>query len=152
MEKKLEELAPKINISDDFKHINPWSQIPIALTFDDVLLTPNHSNVTSRKDCDTGSFVSRNIPLSIPIVSSNMDTVTEKTMAIAMAREGGIGIIHRFMSIDDQIQQVNSVKRSESILIEKPYTLTKNATLADVWKMQREKSVSSILVVDHRKL
>jgi IMP dehydrogenase len=152
VEKKLEELAPKINMSDDFKHINPWSQIPIALTFDDVLLTPNHSNVTSRRDCDTGSFVSRNIPLSIPIVSSNMDTVTEKTMAIAMAREGGIGIIHRFMSIDDQIQQVNSVKRSESILIEKPYTLTKNATLADVWKMQREKSVSSILVVDHRKL
>ncbi|MHA2252328.1 MAG: IMP dehydrogenase [Candidatus Kariarchaeaceae archaeon] len=122
--------------------------MPIALTFDDVLLVPNHSNVSSRKDCNTSTFISKRIPLAIPIVSSNMDTVTEKSMAVAMARDGGIGIIHRFMSVTDQVNQVNSVKRSESILIEKPYTLPETSSLKEVWELQREKSVSSILVVD----
>jgi IMP dehydrogenase len=127
--------------------------VPLALTFDDVLLVPNHSSVSSRKHCDTTTLLTKTIPLSIPIVSSNMDTVTEKKMAIAMAREGGIGIIHRFMTIEEQVKQVNSVKRSESILIENPYTLPPTSQLQDVWQLQNEKSVSSILIVDNdRKL
>ena len=127
--------------------------IPLALTFDDVLLVPNHSSVSSRKHCDTSTLLTKKIHLSIPIVSSNMDTVTEKSMAIAMAREGGIGIIHRFMTIEEQVKQVNSVKRSESILIDNPYTLPSTSQLHDVWQLQKEKSVSSILIVDsNRKL
>ncbi len=125
--------------------------IPLALTFDDVLLLPNHSTISSRKNCDTTTLLTRKIPLSIPIVSSNMDTVTEAEMAISMAREGGIGIIHRFMTIEDQVKQVNSVKRSESILIENPYSLPQTSQLQDVWQLQKEKSVSSILVVENGK-
>ena len=125
--------------------------LPLALTFDDVLLIPNHSPVSSRKNCDTTTLLTRKIPLSIPIISSNMDTVTETAMAISMAREGGIGIIHRFMTIEEQVKQVNSVKRSESILIENPYTLPKTSQLQDVWQLQKEKSVSSILVVENSK-
>ena len=124
------------------------NEIPLSLTFDDVLLVPNHSNVTSRKDCDTKTYISKKIPLAIPIVSSNMDTVTEANMAISMAREGGIGFIHRFLSVSEQVKQVNKVKRSESILIENPYTLSENSRLKDVWQLLKEKSVSSILIVD----
>lgn len=125
--------------------------IPLALTFDDVLLVPNHSSVSSRKHCDTGTLLTKKIPLTIPIVSSNMDTVTENAMAVAMAREGGIGIIHRFMTIEEQVKQVNSVKRSESILIDNPYTLPPTSQLHDVWQLQKEKSVSSILIVDNNR-
>ena len=126
-------------------------QIPLSLTFDDVLLVPNHSSIESRRNCLTNTSLTPNISLAIPVVSSNMDTVTEKAMAITMAREGGIGIIHRFMSVEEQVKQVNSVKRSESILIENPYTLPKTSLLQEVWDLQKEKSVSSILVVDNSK-
>ncbi|MCH8906598.1 MAG: IMP dehydrogenase, partial [Candidatus Heimdallarchaeota archaeon] len=122
--------------------------MPLSLTFDDVLLVPNHSSIESRRNCLTNTSLTPNISLAIPVVSSNMDTVTEKAMAITMAREGGIGIIHRFMSVEEQVKQVNSVKRSESILIENPYTLPKTSLLQEVWDLQKEKSVSSILVVD----
>ncbi|OLS29116.1 MAG: Inosine-5'-monophosphate dehydrogenase [Candidatus Heimdallarchaeota archaeon LC_2] len=131
----------------DFRKLD----LPLALTFDDVLLVPNHSPVSSRKNCNTTTLLTRKIPLSIPIISSNMDTVTETAMAISMAREGGIGIIHRFMTIEEQVKQVNSVKRSESILIENPYTLPKTAQLQDVWQLQKEKSISSILVVENNR-
>ncbi len=123
-------------------------EFPLALTFDDVLLQPNFSEIVSRKEVDTTTYLSKNIRLNIPIVSSNMDTVTESQMAIAMAREGGIGIIHRFLSIDEQVSQVNAVKRSESILIEKPYSLRPDNTLADAISLFSNKSVSGILVVD----
>lgn len=125
-----------------------WTDIPVALTYDDVLLVPNRSSIQSRSDVNASSMVSKGIEVSIPIISSNMDTVTEANMAIAMARDGGIGFIHRFMSIKDQVNQVDQVKRSESILIEKPYTILEHATLGDAWELYEKRSVSGILVVD----
>src|SRR5438309_3676559 len=95
----------------------------VGLTFDDVLLVPKFSNVKSRKDADTRTRFSRRIPLSIPIVSANMDTVTESSMAIAMARLGGIGVIHRFLTVEEQVAEVLRVKRSEGVVIEDPITL-----------------------------
>ena len=87
----------------------------IGITFDDVLLVPKRSSVSSRQDIDTSTKLSRNIDLNIPIISSNMDTVTESKMAIVMAQQGGIGIIHRFLSVEDQVAEVVKVKRSEMI-------------------------------------
>ncbi|MHA2255868.1 MAG: IMP dehydrogenase, partial [Candidatus Heimdallarchaeaceae archaeon] len=89
-----------------------------GITFDDVLLVPKRSSVSSRKDIDTSTYLSRKIKLNIPIVSSNMDTVTESSMAIVMAQEGGIGIIHRFISVEDQVNEVTKVKRSEMFRID----------------------------------
>lgn len=127
--------------------------IPLGLTFDDVLLVPNHSKITSRKSVTTETMATRNVKLQIPIISSNMDTVTEANMAIAMAQSGGLGMIHRFMSIDQQVEQVKKVKRSMSITIERPYTLTPFSKLRDAWKLLKEKSVSSLLITDdHNKL
>ncbi len=96
--------------------------IPIrdALTFDDVLLVPKRSSIHSRKDVDLSTRLSRNIKLNIPIVSANMDSVTESAMAISMAHNGGIGIIHRFMSVERQVEEVLKVKRAESVIIEEP--------------------------------
>ena len=85
-----------------------------GLTFDDVLLVPKRSPIVSRSQTSLRTRLSRNITLNIPIISANMDTVTESGMAIALAREGGIGIIHRFMTIEDQVDEILKVKRSES--------------------------------------
>jgi IMP dehydrogenase len=100
-----------------------------GLTFDDVLLIPRLSSINSRKEVDTSSFLTKKIKINIPIVSSPMDTVTEARLAIAIAREGGVGVIHRFMSIEEQVREVMKVKRSEGIIIEKPYTISPNATI-----------------------
>jgi len=86
----------------------------LALTYDDVLLVPQYSDIPSRKSLSTQTKLTNKIALQIPIVSANMDTVTESTMAIAMAREGGIGIIHRFMPIEAQAQEITRVKKSET--------------------------------------
>ena len=94
-----------------------------GLTFDDVLLVPKRSPIVSRSQADLRTKLSRNITLNIPIISANMDTVTESGMAVALAREGGIGIIHRFMTIEDQVDEILKVKRSESVMIEQPYTI-----------------------------
>ena len=118
-----------------------------GLTFDDVLLVPRYSEIRSRKDVSIKTALTKNIELSIPIVSSNMDTVTESEMAITIAREGGIGIIHRFMSLEEQTAQVSKVKRTESILIENPYTLPISATVADVRRLMNERNVGGILIV-----
>lgn len=118
-----------------------------GLTFDDVLLVPKYSEVRSRKDVSTKTNLTSNIEISVPLVSANMDTVTEAEMAIAIAREGGIGIIHRFMSLEEQAEQVSRVKRTESIVIENPYTLFEDATVADVRKLMNEKNVGGILIV-----
>jgi IMP dehydrogenase len=118
-----------------------------GLTFDDVLLVPKFSRVRSRKDTVTTTRLVNDIELSTPIISANMDTVTESDMAIAMAREGGIGIIHRFMSLEEQTLQVSRVKRTESILIENPYTLTESATISDVKHLMNERNVGGILIV-----
>lgn len=118
-----------------------------GLTFDDVLLIPKFSKVRSRKETITTTRLVSGIELNIPIISANMDTVTESEMAIAMAREGGIGIIHRFMTLEEQSLQVSRVKRTESILIENPYTLTESATISDVKRLMSERNVGGILIV-----
>lgn len=124
--------------------------VPIrdALAFDDVLLVPKRSPVRSRRDVDLSTNLSKNIKLNIPIVSANMDTVTESAMAISMAHNGGIGIIHRFMPIERQVEEVQKVKRAESVIIEHPYTTGPNATMADAKRMMQEKGVNGLLVVD----
>ncbi len=120
-----------------------------GITFDDVLLIPRRSAIISRKDTDLSTRLSRNIRLNMPIISANMDTVTEANMAIAIAREGGIGIIHRFMSVEQQVHEVEKVKRSESIVIEQPYTISPNNTVADAKNMMKDLGVSGLLVVDN---
>jgi IMP dehydrogenase len=123
-----------------------------GLTFDDVLLVPKRSPIVSRSQTNLRTKLSRNITLNIPIISANMDTVTESGMAIALAREGGIGIIHRFMTIDDQVDEILKVKRSESVMIEQPYTIKPDLTVAEAKKAMTEFSVSGLLVEEGGKL
>src|SRR5262245_46348620 len=101
-----------------------------GLTFDDVLLMPKHSSVASRQDVDTSSWLTSTIRLRVPVVSANMDTVTESTMAIAMGRAGGIGIIHRFMTIENQARQVARVKRAEGYMVERPHAIDQASSIA----------------------
>lgn len=117
-----------------------------GLTFDDVLLVPKRSPIISRTQTDLKTKLSRNITINIPLVSANMDTITESGMAIALAREGGIGIIHRFMTIGDQVDEVLRVKRSESVMIEQPYTIKDDMKVHDAKKMMLEYGVSGLLV------
>ncbi len=119
-----------------------------ALAFEDVLLVPKYSNISSRKNLDVSTMLTRTIKLSIPIVSGDMDTVTESKMAIAMARLGGIGFIHRFMPLEDQANEVLKVKRAEAIIIEKPYTLTPNHTLKDAKKLMEQQNITGIPITD----
>ncbi len=119
-----------------------------GLTFDDVLLVPKRSSVISRSHVSLKTRLSRRINLNIPIVSANMDTVTEANMAIAIAREGGIGIIHRFMSIEQQVNEVKKVKRAENIIIEQPYTVKQEQYLYDAISKMNEYNVSGLLVTD----
>src|SRR6266566_2770201 len=100
----------------------------MGLTFDDVLLLPAESDLLP-SEADTTSRVTRNISVRVPLLSSAMDTVTEARMAIAMARQGGVGVLHRNLSIDDQAQQVDMVKRSESGMVLNPVTTGPDATL-----------------------
>ena len=123
-----------------------------GLTFDDVLLVPKRSPIISRSQINLRTKLSRNITLNIPIISANMDTVTESGMAIALAREGGIGIIHRFMTIEDQVDEILRVKRSESVMIEQPYTIKPDLTVAEARKAMEEYSVSGLLVEEGGKL
>jgi len=120
----------------------------VALTFDDVLLTPRHS-LTHPKDVSTRSWFTRRIELNIPLISAAMDTVTESDMAIAMARAGGIGVLHKNMSIDRQAMQVDIVKRSESGVISNPYTLPDTATLREATNLMNRFRVSGVPIVDH---
>ena len=119
-----------------------------GLTFDDVLLVPKYSDITSRSQTDLTTKLSRNISISIPFVSANMDTVTESTMASAMARAGGIGIIHRFLTIKEQAAEVLKVKRSGSVMIENPYSVSPNRTIQSAIDYAVDKDVSGLLVVD----
>ena len=123
-----------------------------GLTFDDVLLVPKRSPIISRAQTDLKTKLSRNITLNIPIISANMDTVTESSMAIALAREGGIGIIHRFLTIEDQVDEILKVKRSESVIIEQPYTIKPDATVLEARKAMEEYGVSGLLVEEGGKL
>lgn len=123
-------------------------EIKLGITFDDVLLVPQYSTVTSRQNVNLSTKVSKNVSLNIPIVSSNMDTVTEDKMAIAMAREGGIGIIHRYCSISDQVEMVKRVKRAESYIITDPYTVNINDTISDIRNKIKRYRVSTYFVID----
>ena len=118
-----------------------------TLTFDDVLLAPGHARVHPA-DVDVSSRLTATIRLAIPLVSAAMDTVTEHQMAIALAREGGIGIIHKNMSIDAQAQHVDRVKRSESGMILTPITLGPDATLREALRRMDEYSISGVPIVD----
>ena len=119
-----------------------------GLTFDDVLLVPKKSIVHSRKEMNTSTNLSRHLQLKIPVISAPMDTVTEHAMAITIAREGGLGVIHRFMSIKQQVEEVLKVKRSESIVIEQPYRMTGDQKLRDARRLMTQYDVSGLLVVD----
>ncbi len=119
-----------------------------GLTFDDVLLVPKRSAVVSRSHVSTATWLTRHIRLNIPIVSANMDTVTESQMAIAMARAGGIGIIHRFMPIERQAAEVARVKRAENYVVEHPYTVPPTMSIAEVRRFMEEYDTGGILVVD----
>jgi IMP dehydrogenase len=120
---------------------------PDGLTFDDVLLAPRHSAVHP-SETDVRTRLTRGIELAIPLVSAAMDTVTEARMAITMAREGGIGIIHKNMSVELQAEQVDRVKRSESGMIQDPITTGPDRTLAEVHRLMERFSVSGIPVVE----
>lgn len=123
-------------------------EIREALTFDDVLLVPAASSVLP-SDADTSTFVTKTIRLNIPLLSSAMDTVTEARMAIAMAQAGGMGVIHRNLSLEEQADQVRRVKRFESGVVYKPITLRPDQTLADAKALQDRYNVTGFPVVDN---
>ena len=121
-----------------------------GLTYDDVLLVPAYSEVLPR-DVSINTKFTRNIQLNVPILSAAMDTVTESAMAMAMAREGGIGVLHKNMSIEAQAAEVRKVKRAESGMILDPVTLPKNATIGDAQNTMREYSIGGIPIIDDQK-
>ncbi len=120
-----------------------------GLTFDDVLLIPAYSEVLPR-EVDLKTRFSRNITLNVPIVSAAMDTVTESQLAIAIAREGGIGVIHKNMSIAEQARQVHAVKRAENGMIYDPVTIQRGSTVAEALRMMKEYHIGGIPVVDEK--
>src|SRR3989338_2135341 len=122
-----------------------------GLTFDDVLLVPNYSEVLP-KNVDTKTRLTKNISLNIPLISAAMDTVTENAMAIAMAQQGGIGIIHKNLSIKDQAKEVERVKRYESGRITDPITLSIDATVGDAFAIQKKYHFGGFPVVDKKGL
>src|SRR5947209_20483275 len=124
----------------------PRVRSDVVLTFDDVLLTPRHSLVHP-KDVSTNSFFTRGIPLNVPFSSAAMDTVTESEMAMAMARAGGIGVIHKNMSIDRQAAEVDRVKRSESGIILNPITLPPDATVREAVALMTRFRISGVPIV-----
>src|ERR1700748_2413636 len=122
---------------------------PVGLTFDDVLLLPAHSDLMP-SEADTSTRITRKYRLRIPLVSSAMDTVTEARMAIAMARHGGVGVLHRNLSIEDQAQQVDLVKRSEAGMVTDPVTCSPEDTLADVERLCAHYRISGVPVTDEQ--
>lgn len=132
--------------------ITPGKIIGEGLTYDDVLLVPSYSEILPR-EVDIKSKFSRNIVINLPVVSAAMDTVTESELAIALAQQGGIGVIHKNMSIEKQSNEVRKVKRSESGMIQDPVTLAVNATVGDALKQMSENKIGGIPVIDgNRKL
>ena len=120
-------------------------------SFDDVLLLPAYSDVLPR-DADTRTYLTNNIELNIPLISSAMDTVTESGFAIAIAQHGGIGCIHKNLSIDEQVLEVRRVKKYESWIVYNPITISPDKTVAEAVSLMREYNYSGIPVVDQRKL
>ncbi len=120
----------------------------LGLTFDDVLLVPKHSGIRSRADVNTSTKLVPGIKLAVPILSANMDTVTEVDMAVAMAKMGGIGILHRFMSIERQAEMVRRVKRSESFVVENPISIYADASLEEARIIMAEADIGGLMVID----
>lgn len=127
--------------------LDPEKFVAEALTYDDVLLIPAYSEVLPR-DVDTGTQLTKNIRINIPLVSAAMDTVTEAALAIALAQAGGIGILHKNMTIDEQANEVRKVKRSESGMIQDPVTLHETSLVADAFQIMRNNRIGGIPVVD----
>lgn len=121
-----------------------------ALSYDDVLLVPQISMVNSRKDVNLSTQLTKNIRLNKPIVSANMDTVTESTMAIAMAQQGCIGIIHRFNTIDQQVAEVRRVKNYRNAVIDNPLTISYKSTIGQAYELMREYGIKGLLVVNEQ--
>ena len=119
-----------------------------ALTFDDVLLVPRRSSIRSRHAVNTRTQFSRRIALTIPVVSSNMDTVTESAMAQAVARMGGIGVVHRFMTTERQATEVERVKRAEGFMVENPYNVPADASVREARVILAENNIGGLLVRD----
>ncbi len=119
-----------------------------GLTFDDVLLIPKRSSIKSRSEVDVSAWLVPGIRLAIPIISANMDTVTEIEMAIAMAHAGGIGILHRFMPIERQVECVRRVKRAESFVVEDPITISPQASLFEAKQKMAETHIGGLVVTD----
>ncbi|MGQ9464109.1 MAG: IMP dehydrogenase [bacterium] len=122
-------------------------KITEGLTFDDILLIPQFSNVLPR-ECDVRTKFSRHIALNIPLVSAAMDTVTESAMAIALAQEGGIGVIHKNLSIEEQQKEVRKVKRAESGMIMDPITVTEDMTIRETKELMEKNKISGVVVVN----
>ncbi len=143
--------AKKISFigKSDFFSEGSVIEIPLGLSYDDVLLVPKHSPVKSRKDVDISTQLTKTIMLNIPFVSSNMDTVTEAAMAIAMAREGGIGIIHQFMTIEEQAEHIRKVKRSTSYVIDQPLTIDENKTVNEALLLMETVGIKGLLVTNY---
>lgn len=127
--------------------LDPNKFVSEGLTYDDVLLIPAYSEVLPR-DVDTSTYFTRNIKLNVPIVSAAMDTVTESGLAIAIAQAGGIGMLHKNMSISAQADEVRKVKRSESGMIQDPVTLNEDALLSDAFLIIKEYKIGGIPVID----
>src|SRR3989344_8523701 len=119
-------------------------KMELGLSYDDVLLVPKRSPIKSRKDVSTETYLTKKIKLKIPVVSSNMDTVTESGIAIEIAQLGGIGIIHRFNTIEQQIKEVERVKRYRSALIERPLIVKYSSTLEEAREIMDEKGITSL--------
>ena len=122
-------------------------ELPLGLSFDDVLMVPQRSAVLPA-EVDIATHVTAGIPLNIPIISSAMDTVTEDALAIALAREGGLGVIHRNMPIGEQADMVAKVKRSENTVISDPFTTSADISIATLQAVMKEKGVNGFPVVD----
>ena len=123
----------------------------VALTFDDVLLEPQSSNILP-KDVDLKTRLTKKISLNMPIISAAMDTVTEYEMAIAMARSGGLGVIHKNLTIEEQSSMVDMVKRSESGMIQDPVTIESDSSIKDAKRLMKKFRISGLPVVRNNKL
>lgn len=123
-------------------------KIDLCLTYDDVLLVPRRSKVAHRSNVSTRTQLTRDISLAVPFLSANMDTVTESDMAISLAHAGGIGIIHRFLSIDRQVEEVKKVKRHEGFILYKPFTLTPKATIKEARIAAEQNKIDSFIIID----
>src|SRR5260221_7286782 len=125
----------------------PGEQLQTALTFDDILLVPQHSTVLPHQ-VDVSTQLTRNIRLNVPLVSAAMDTVTESRLAIAMAQHGGIGVIHKNLSIDEQASEVDRVKRSESGMIVNPITLSPSHRIHEALELMKKFSISGVPITE----